>query len=368
MSEAFITDELFAALNTVVMERLEDYSFRLIGAVPSWFRQFYPDVDTQQDRLRPGEKFPFLDNFLVDAENFWTQNETGKIKSGLWVENDLLGADFYLEASAVSLQDRKVLLIASNYQEQQFIIQKARENSLTHENLLKEIQKKEILIHCIIHDLAGPLTGIKYCLELLSLQNVNSKAIEYIEIGKKQCYKQEVLIREILDAFSAEVESLDFKIDDNSQAPDALLCVTEVLKALAPAFFLNQINLQLLSKLDSSQQWKVVGKKLRLERVLSNLIENALRYSPPNSTVTIGLQAEEDFIKFTVDDLGSGIEPEIATTLFQKFSQGKNTPGKMGLGLYFCRITVESWGGSIGCTNIPAGGSRFWFRLPRVSN
>ena len=366
MSES-ITDELFAVLNIVVLEHLENYSFKIVGAVPSWFRQFYPDVDTQRDEILPGERFPVIDNFLIDAESFWMQNNVGIIKSGLWTENDLLGTELYLEASAVCLKNRKLLLIASNYKEQRALIQKARENSLSYYSLVKETQKKEILIHCIVHDLAGQLTGIKYCLELLSLQKLTPRALDYLEIGKKQCQKQEVLIREILDAFSAELESLaDFQLNP-LQAPDAFVCVIEVVNALSPVFSLNRMNLQLAPDIDATREWKVVGEKSRLERVLSNLVENAFRHSPPTSTVTVGLQDEGELIMFTVDDQGSGIEPEIATTLFQKFSQGKDKPGKMGLGLYFCRITVERWGGNIGYTSLPGGGSRFWFRLLKVT-
>jgi signal transduction histidine kinase len=365
MSEDSIIDELFAALNVVVLERVENTAFKLVGIPPSWFVQFYADTDLQQQFI-PGQKFPVLENFLIDAETFWQENETGRIKSGIWTETDLLGEEFYLEASAICLNDKKILLIASNYKEQQFLLQKARENSLNHYNLLKEIQKKEVLIHCIVHDLAGQLTGIKYCFELLSMQNLNSKAQEYLNIGKKQCQKQEILIREVLDAFAAEIESLEGTEINPQQAPDALACILEVANALSPAFFLNQINLQLDIGVDETREWKVIGEKSRLERIISNLVENAYRYSPPNSTVVIGIKDEGDFIKITVDDEGSGVEPEIAKNLFQKFAQSKSKPGRIGLGLYFCRMTVERWGGNIGYTNNLKGGSQFWFCLPKV--
>jgi signal transduction histidine kinase len=329
--------------------------------------QFYPNLESDRDRLTPGEKFPVLENFLIDAESFWQENETGKIQSGIWIEYNSAEQEFYLEASAVCLQERKILIITSNYQDRQLLIQKARENSLNYYNLVKEIQKKEILIHCIVHDLAGQLTGIKYCFELLSLQNLSPKALEYLEIGRKQCRKQEILIREILDAFSAEVESLDVFNLDPLQAPNVLVCAREVVNALSPIFSINQMNLQLESSIDESRECKVVGEKLRLERVLSNLVENAFRHSPPYSTVTIGINEEREFINITIDDEGSGIELEIASNLFQKFYQGKDKPGRTGLGLYFCRITVERWGGTIGCTNRPTGGAQFWFRLHKLS-
>lgn len=366
MTEESIANELFAALNTVVMERQSDRFFKIIGAVPSWFLQFYPEVDTKRDELTPYLKFPVLENFLIDAESFWFANEPGRLKSGLWIEVERSGNELYLEASAVCLKEKKILLIVANFKDEQILIQKARENSLSYYNLVKENQKKEILIHCIVHDLAGQLTGIKYCFELLAFQNLSPKGVEYLDIGRKQCQKQEALIREILDAFSAEIESLESFNIAPGQAPDIIICIREVVNALSPTFSLNQMNLQLNSNLDETQEWKVVGEKIRLERVLTNLIENAFRHCPRESTVTVGIKEEGDFILTTVEDEGSGIEPEIATTLFQKFSQGKDRPGRMGLGLYFCRITIERWGGSIGYNRRVDRGSVFWFRLPKL--
>ncbi|HKN59926.1 MAG TPA: response regulator, partial [Candidatus Acidoferrales bacterium] len=68
-----------------------------------------------------------------------------------------------------------------------------------------------------------------------------------------------------------------------------------------------------------------------------------------------------------VDDEGPGL-PEDASRdrIFALFGKGKDRPGKAGLGLYFCKMTVERWGGVIGADNRPGGGSRFWFRLPRA--
>lgn len=64
-----------------------------------------------------------------------------------------------------------------------------------------------------------------------------------------------------------------------------------------------------------------------------------------------------------VDDCGPGVEPGVASQLFEKFVRGEGQSGKVGLGLYFSRITVEQWGGKIGCQPRPEGGTRFWFRL-----
>ena len=247
--------------------------------------------------------------------------------------------------------------------QQRLMQQKGNEASLNYQRLAKEIQKKEILLHCIVHDLAGPLMGIRGGYELLASEPISEQGRKFLEIGLRQAAKQETLIREILSAFSAEVESLNEFSVDADNAPDVGRAVRDVGEALSAAFAHSQVKLRL--DLELGKDWKVVGDKSRLERVISNLLENALRYSPANSTVTIGCHDEGDKVLVTIDDEGAGIPPEVAPTLFQKFAQGKKGKGKIGLGLYFCRITVEHWKGEIGHAPRETGGTRFWFRLPR---
>lgn len=274
-------------------------------------------------------------------------------------------ADLHLFARAEG--DYVLLLDATAQERQQRLMQqKGNELSLSYQRLVKEIQKKEILLHCIVHDLAGPLMGIRGGFELLAKENLSPQGRKFLEIGLRQTLKQDTLIREILQAFAAEVaSSAAFSVDPN-KAPDALLTAREVSEALAPACALQQVKLQFDPNLDVSKDWKVRGEKSRLERVFSNLIENALRHSPANATVTVGCHdADGEQVLVTIDDEGPGIPPEIAATLFQKFAQGKQGRGKIGLGLYFCRITIEHWGGQIGFAPRAQGGTRFWFQLPR---
>ncbi|MBS1791008.1 MAG: HAMP domain-containing histidine kinase [Acidobacteria bacterium] len=243
--------------------------------------------------------------------------------------------------------------------------QKGNELSLSYQQLTKEIQKKEVLLHCIIHDLAGPLMGIRGGYELLANEPISEQGRKYLEIGLRQANKQETLIREILQTFSAEIESLQGFSADSANAPNAAQTAREVIESLSSAFAINQVNLRFDPNVDLKRDWKVVGEKSRLERVISNLVENALRYSPANSTVTVGCFDEGDKILVTVDDEGPGIPPEVAPTLFQKFAQGKKGKGKIGLGLYFCRITIKHWKGEIGHQPRETVGTRFWFRLPK---
>ncbi|WP_337885050.1 HAMP domain-containing sensor histidine kinase [Fischerella thermalis] len=361
-----ITADVFAALDILVLERVDFGRFRITGTPPDWLQLFCRhQVKSGMQILIPQQEFPFLENFLIDAEELWNRNDKNQLSSGIWYQLDLSGKEHHFEATAIGVKDTKILLIKllyEEFQEKRNLIQKARENQLNYQYITKENQKKDILIHCIIHDIAGQLSGINCCLMLLETENLTPKAREYLEIGKKQALQEEILIRDILNAFSAEITSLESFTVDADTAPNLLTSVQEVIQLLSPTFVLNKVNLQLADNIDQTSDWRVIGDKSRLNRMIANLAENAFRHSPMGSTVTIGLQQEEDSILVTVDDQGSGIPAEIAKHIFEKFSQAGNS-GRVGLGLYFCRMTVERWGGQIGYLPLPQGGSRFWVRL-----
>ena len=366
MSESILVD-IFAAFNILVLERLDIDSFKIAGTIPDWLNRVCRQrLTSRMEIFLPQEEFSFLDNFLIDAEEFWRINEGNPLKSGSWCQLNFYEREECFEAFAICLESKKILLIkllSELDQEKQSLIQKARENSLNTQTLQKQNQKTEVLLQLILHDIAGQLSGINYCFALLELENLTSKGKESIEIGKMQTLKQETLIRQTLDAFSDEVHFLESFTIDSDRAPDVLISIQESIQLFTPTSALKKVQFQLAPTIDMTADWKVVGEKSRLDRVMVNLIENALRYSPPESTVTIGLQEDGEYILVSVDDRGSGISPEITPTLFQKFSKGKL--GRTGLGLYFCRITVERWGGTIGYSSPPEGGSRFWFRLPK---
>lgn len=104
-----------------------------------------------------------------------------------------------------------------------------------------------------------------------------------------------------------------------------------------------------------------------LERVLSNLVENAAKYTPPGSTVTIAAQALADRVEVSVSDDGPGLPPGREEELFEKFARGRqesNLPG-VGLGLAICRAIVEAHGGRIAARRAPEGGAAIVFSLPR---
>ena len=232
------------------------------------------------------------------------------------------------------------------------MLQTARDSLLEHEKLLKEIQKKEILLHCIVHDLTQPLSAIYGVFSLLQRQALPAALKKYVTTGERESQRQELMIRGILEAFSSDLAAQQAKDATAAEPPDLLACAKQAIQEFSTAFHERGIHLRLHPRTDLSRDWFVAGDASRLDRIFGNLLENAMRYAPKTSTVTIGLEDHGDFVLAFVDDEGPGLPTDQPVDqLFALFAKGNHNAGKAGLGLYFCKITVERWGGTIGARN-----------------
>jgi two-component system sensor histidine kinase KdpD len=115
-----------------------------------------------------------------------------------------------------------------------------------------------------------------------------------------------------------------------------------------------------------------------MERLFSNLLENAAKYTPPGSKLIIGAESvsvdNKPFVRVYLDDFGPGLPANMEDRVFEKFTRGEKESAKpgIGLGLSICRAIVEAHGGTIGANNrldvslpeAPVQGARFWFTLP----
>src|ERR1700728_261178 len=364
IASALLESEGYAAF-----EYLGDAQFQLVGPRTRFSVQLSGDGAGAGVRLT--DRMTFLESFLPDAEESWnSEAEDARAESGAWIETVDGGRELALEASAFRLAGRRILLIQNpqkRFAGDSTLLQTAQDAALGHEQLPREIQKKEILLHCVIRDLSQPLSAMRGCFSLLATENLPAKLQELIEIGQRQSRNQEELIRGILQAFSAELTAQDATAHDPANAPDLLKCAQQIVSDYSAAFAARVARVGVDLKVDLSSLWRVAGDQPRLRRIYTNLIENALRYSLAGSAVTLGVIDEGKFVRAYVDDEGPGLPTgDGAPRLFSLFAKSKEGGGKAGLGLYFCKITVERWGGTVGAENRPVRGTRFWFRLPRV--
>jgi signal transduction histidine kinase len=144
---------------------------------------------------------------------------------------------------------------------------------------------------------------------------------------------------------------------------ETILATVEELRALA-----DTKNVQLNLELPGSP-FSVQYDTEEVRRVLQNLLDNSLKFTPSGGTIKVSLeQIDNSIVRVTVSDTGKGISEEDRPKLFQRFWQAASSGGRYyastGLGLYLCRKIVELHGGKIACESKVGVGSNFYFTLP----
>jgi len=113
---------------------------------------------------------------------------------------------------------------------------------------------------------------------------------------------------------------------------------------------------------------EVMADKDRVVQVVINLLSNAIKFSPAKSEVVVAATVADSSVEFSITDSGKGIPEELHEAIFKPYVQARkeDTRKGTGLGLPICKAIVDSHHGSIGVNSTAAGGSRFWFRIPKV--
>ncbi len=149
---------VLSALDILILERVDEHSLTIVGTIPTWFAELYPQAQATLDTHWIEQNLPFLANFLIDAAEFWHENQPGQYKSGMWCEADHRDQEIHLEASALNLGSQKILLVKASegdYVELLSFIQKARESTL--DFIEERKQASESILKTTFYD---ALTGL----------------------------------------------------------------------------------------------------------------------------------------------------------------------------------------------------------------
>lgn len=214
---------------------------------------------------------------------------------------------------------------------------------------------RDNLTHMIVHDLRTPLTGIvgytKILMRQASLTSDQTDMMGRIN-GLSSALVE--MVSSILDVSRLEADELPL----NAESAD--LC--EIVRQGAQ-----------LGAGDREIEFELPAPT-RLEcdpglivRVVTNLVSNAVKYTPEGKKVRVVLEDSGQAARLSVIDAGPGLPAEFHSKIFDKFVQvvsGKRQPYSSGLGLTFCRLAIEKHAGKIGVESPPGQGCRFWFELP----
>jgi two-component system sensor histidine kinase KdpD len=215
------------------------------------------------------------------------------------------------------------------------------------------------LLAALSHDLRTPLTILVGLAESLALTKppLSPHQMETAEGIQDEARRMSTLVSNLLDM--ARIESGEVRLDLQWQPLEEV--VGAALESTRAMLKLHRVEVRLPLDLPL-----VRFDALLLERVLVNLLENASKYTPAGSTVTLAAEVVADKLKVSVSDDGPGLPVGSEERVFQKFMRGEResaTPG-VGLGLAICRAIVESHHGRITGINRPGGGALFAFTLP----
>jgi two-component system sensor histidine kinase KdpD len=215
------------------------------------------------------------------------------------------------------------------------------------------------LLAALSHDLRTPLTVLVGLAESLYLTKPELSAVqrETAEAITEEAHRMSALVSNLLDM--ARIESGGVKLNLEWQPLEEV--IGTALDATRGILKQHRIEVRLPPDLPL-----VRFDALLIERVLVNLLENAAKYTPAGSTVTIAAETVADYLSVSVSDNGPGLPIGREDAVFEKFTRGHResaTPG-VGLGLAICRAIIESHGGKIRGLNRPGGGASFNFTLP----
>jgi two-component system sensor histidine kinase KdpD len=215
------------------------------------------------------------------------------------------------------------------------------------------------LLAALSHDLRTPLTVLVGLAESLTLTKprLSPAQLESAEAIQDEARRMSTLVSNLLDM--ARIESGEVKLNLQWQPLEEV--VGSALNATQSMLKQHFVDVHIprdlpLVRIDA----------LLIERVLVNLLENASKYTPPGSRITLAAEVIADQLSVSVSDNGPGLPLGREEAVFQKFTRGEResaTPG-VGLGLSICRAIVESHQGKIVATQRPGGGARFSFTLP----
>jgi two-component system, sensor histidine kinase and response regulator len=243
---------------------------------------------------------------------------------------------------------------------------KRREIEAANQELIRMQGFKESMMQMVVHDLKNPLASIMGNVQLIQMQGAEAmsptRLKELLQRTQESTRQLMRMILNILQIGRLEERKLTLKLEPVALRDVIQENVDEMVGLSA------RDNIRLENRVQADLPPPKADREL-LGRVIANLLSNAFKHTPGGGQVVIDAQQEGDAVTIRVSDTGEGIPEELQPRIFDKFVAGDSDTSKRmlydsGLGLTFCRLTVECHGGTIWLKSRPGQGTTVFLSLP----
>jgi signal transduction histidine kinase len=227
----------------------------------------------------------------------------------------------------------------------------------------REETRRSDLYVTLTHDLRSPLNAILLRTEIALAGGrglISAELLSDLRRVQRLVQDQVSMINDFLEL--ARLDEPALKLE---RAPvDVCQILRQTTEDLEPLASSRQISLSLLHPCNAV----AFGDRRRLLQVTTNLVGNAIKFTPAGGRVTAQASSGDSEVRVVITDTGGGVDPEVANTLFYRFqttqAESDGSGASSGLGLMIVRQIVELHGGQVGFESDPGHGSRFWFTVP----
>ncbi len=238
----------------------------------------------------------------------------------------------------------------------------AIDNARLHDLVHTGIQARDDMIGIVSHDLRNPVNAVKMLTGVMlnrqQEEPLPAEMADYASIIRQAAEQMDGLISDLLDV--TRVEAGRLAVDLKRENTEELL--SDALRTLAPVTNEKSITLRLNAPDDLPD---VMADRERIGQALSNLVGNAVKFSPSGGEIIVRVAVLDHEILFSVSDKGKGMTAEQLSHAFDRFWQSSRTDRQgAGLGLAITKGIVEAHGGRIWAESSPEAGSTFYFTLP----